>query len=43
MVLDCQKGEAQKKKLTIELEAVGIRLNKTKPSIAIHPQKTGGI
>lgn len=27
MVLDCQKGEAQKAKLTMELEKVGIRLN----------------
>ena len=36
MVLDCQKGEQQKKKLTAELESVGIRLNKTKPNIAIH-------
>jgi len=37
MVLDCQKGEQQRKKLTAELEAVGIRLNKTKPNIVIHP------
>ena len=43
MVLDCQKGESQKKKLTLELENVGIRLNKSKPNINIHPQKTGGI
>lgn len=43
MVLDCQKGEAQKIKLTQELEYVGIRLNKEKPNIQIHPQKTGGI
>ena len=43
MVLDCQKGDAQKKKLTAELESVGIRLNKSKPNISVHPQKTGGI
>lgn len=43
MVLDCQKGDAQKKKLTAELESVGIRLNKSKPNISIHPQKTGGV
>lgn len=43
MVLDCQKGEAQKRKLTMELENVGIRLNKQKPNIAISIQKTGGI
>jgi ribosome-interacting GTPase 1 len=43
MVLDAQKGEAQKAKLTFELEEVGIRLNKSKPNIVISPQKTGGI
>ena len=43
MVLDCQKGEAQKAKLTMELEKVGIRLNKSKPNIQIAIKKTGGI
>jgi ribosome-interacting GTPase 1 len=43
MVLDCQKGEAQKKNLTAELEQVGIRLNKSKPNIVIQQTKTGGI
>tara|TARA_B110000285_G_C14771741_1_gene444302 strand:+ start:527 stop:658 length:132 start_codon:yes stop_codon:yes gene_type:complete len=43
MVLDAGKGDAQKKKLTDELEKVGLRLNKTKPNITIHVQKTGGI
>jgi ribosome-interacting GTPase 1 len=43
MVLDCQKGDAQKKKLTMELEAVGIRLNKEKPKISVVQTKTGGI
>lgn len=43
MVLDCQKYEEQKKKLTIELEKVGIRLNKEKPNITITQTKTGGI
>ena len=43
MVLDCQKGPAQRAKLTSELEYVGIRLNKEKPDIRIWPQKTGGI
>lgn len=43
MVLDCQNGEKQKEKLTMELENVGIRLNKEKPKIVIHPQKNGGI
>jgi uncharacterized protein len=35
MVLDCQKYEEQKRKLTKELEQVGIRLNKSKPNITI--------
>lgn len=43
MVLDCQKGEAQKAKLNMELEKVGIRLNQEKPNITITPQKMGGI
>jgi len=43
MILDAGKGNAQKKKLTEELEKVGIRLNKSKPNITIHVQKTGGI
>lgn len=43
MVLDAQKGEEQKAKITRELESVGIRLNKTKPLINIKAMKTGGI
>ena len=43
MVLDCQKYEEQKRKLTHELEKVGIRLNKEKPNITITQTKTGGI
>ena len=43
MILDCQKGEQQKVKLTTELEKVGIRLNKKKPNIQIIVQKTGGV
>jgi len=43
MVLDAQKGEEQKAKITRELEAVGIRLNKTKPNISIKVMKTGGV
>lgn len=35
MVLDAQKGEDQKIKLTKELQTTGIRLNKTKPNIHI--------
>ena len=43
MVLDAQKGEEQKAKITKELEVVGIRLNKEKPLINIKVMKTGGI
>jgi len=43
MVLDTQKGEEQKAKLTIELESVGIRLNQEKPQITVKPQSKGGI
>ena len=43
MVLDAQKGEEQKEKITRELESVGIRLNKEKPQIHIKVMKTGGI
>ena len=43
MVLDAQKGEEHKEKLTRELENVGIRLNKERPNISIKIQKTGGV
>jgi len=43
MILDAQKGDEQKAKLTTEIETVGIRLNKEKPNIIIKPKKTGGI
>ncbi len=43
MVLDGQKGEDQRLKLTRELETMGIKLNKEKPNIKISPQKTGGV
>jgi uncharacterized protein len=42
MMLDSQKGEEQKEKLTHELNTVGIRLNKEKPKITIKHTKTGG-
>ena len=35
MILDAQKGEEQKMKLTTEIETTGIRLNKEKPNIII--------
>jgi len=37
MILDAQRGEEQKAKLTREMENTGIRLNKTKPNIIIKP------
>ena len=43
MVLDAQKGEEQKIKLTKELETVGIRLNKARPNIQMKIMKTGGV
>lgn len=43
MILDAQKGEEQKAKLTHEIETTGIRLNKEKPNIIIKPKKTGGL
>lgn len=43
MVLDAQKGQDQKEKITRELESVGIRINKEKPQITLKIMKTGGI
>ena len=43
MVLDAQKGEEQKAKLTREMYNTGIRLNKEKPNIVIKPAKIGGV
>ena len=43
MMLDAIKGDVQKELLTQELEAVGIRLNKTVPNIYYKEKKGGGI
>jgi uncharacterized protein len=43
MVLEAGKGEEQKKKLTRELEMVGIRLNRDPPNINFVQTKTGGL
>lgn len=43
MILDAQKGEEQKLKLTYELETCGIRMNKEPPRITLKSQKTGGV
>lgn len=43
MVLDATKAEEQKRKLTKELEKVGLRLNKNPPNIKITLNKIGGV
>lgn len=43
MVLDTQKGEEQKAKLTLELESVGIRLNQARPLITVKQTNKGGV
>jgi ribosome-interacting GTPase 1 len=43
MILDAQKGEEQKEKITRELESVGIRMNKERPQIHLKVMKTGGV
>ena len=43
MILDATKAEEQKRKLTKELEKVGIRLNRNPPNIKVTFNKTGGV
>ncbi|KAJ7102341.1 P-loop containing nucleoside triphosphate hydrolase protein [Mycena belliarum] len=43
MMLDATKSEEQRRLLEIELDAVGIRLNKQKPDIVFKRRTTGGI
>jgi ribosome-interacting GTPase 1 len=43
MVLDASKGEEQKRKLTRELDMVGIRLNRSAPDVTFVPTKGGGL
>ena len=43
IVLDASKYEDQKEKILYELDAVGIRLNKTKPNITVRHTAGGGI
>eukprot|EP00811_Abedinium_folium_P000935 NODE_10858_length_1324_cov_7.166249.p1 GENE.NODE_10858_length_1324_cov_7.166249~~NODE_10858_length_1324_cov_7.166249.p1 ORF type:complete len:344 (+),score=85.47 NODE_10858_length_1324_cov_7.166249:155-1033(+) len=43
MVLDATKDDAQRQMLALELEAVGIRLNRDRPKISITKTKTGGL
>lgn len=43
MVLDVNKAAEQKRLLEIELEAIGIRINRKKPDILLKPKKAGGV
>eukprot|EP00128_Syssomonas_multiformis_P016236 Colp12_sorted_trinity150504_noHs@35849 len=43
MMLDATKGDVQRRLLTEELEAVGIRLNERKPNIYFKAKKAGGL
>lgn len=43
MVLDVNKAEQQKRLLEIELDAIGIRINRKKPDVLLKPKKAGGV
>lgn len=43
IMLDATKSEEQKRLLEIELDAVGIRLNKSKPDVVFKRKTTGGV
>ncbi|KAI5822715.1 developmentally regulated GTP-binding protein [Schizophyllum commune Tattone D] len=43
MMLDATKSDEQRRLLEIELDAVGIRLNKQKPDVVFKKKMTGGI
>ncbi|KAF8506871.1 developmentally regulated GTP-binding protein [Russula emetica] len=43
MMLDATKSEEQRRLLEIELDAVGIRLNKRKPDVVFKRKTTGGL
>lgn len=43
MILDVKKAEQQKKLLEVELDAIGIRLNRKKPDVLLKPKKAGGV
>lgn len=42
-MLDTTKSEEQKRLLEIELDAVGIRLNKRRPDVVFKRKTTGGV
>lgn len=43
VMLDATKSEEQRRLLEIELDAVGIRLNKKKPDVVFKKRTTGGV
>lgn len=43
VMLDATKSEEQRRLLEIELDAVGIRLNKAKPDVVFKRKTTGGV
>lgn len=43
MMVDATKMTEQRRLLEIELEAVGIRLNRKKPDVVVKPKAAGGI
>ena len=43
VMLDATKSEEQRRLLEIELDAVGIRLNKRKPDVVFKRRTTGGV
>jgi len=42
-MLDATKSDEQRKLLEYELDAVGIRLNKSKPDVVFKRKTTGGV
>lgn len=43
IMLDATKSQEQRRLLEIELDAVGIRLNKRKPDVVFKQRPTGGV
>ena len=43
IMLDATKSDEQRRMLEIELDAVGIRLNKKKPDVVFKRKTTGGV
>ena len=43
IMLDATKSEEHRRLLELELDAVGIRLNKTKPDVVFKKKTTGGV